>query len=1185
MWFGGVDIPPELVAAARSGRLVVFVGAGASIDPPSSLMNFIDLIEDVGRRAGRPPRKHDRRQPDMFLGELDDAGIDVHGLVAKAIDVEGSAPNVLHRAVIAVAQAHPPIRIVTTNYDRHLTTAAHEAGLQPEIFRAPALPVGDDFEGLVHLHGALGQAHRHLIVTDKDFGHAYLREAWAARFLERMYSKYAVLFTGYSHSDVVLRYLARSLGREHARYVLIENKELSQWRRQGIEPIPYDVIDGSHATVTDTLQRWAELASLGSIRHRSRISEIAAAGTPTVPEDISYIEDSLADPQRVQYIVDSARGTEWLTWIADRPEFATLFVGQRAGKGATAPVAAEVTDALARWVADQYVAVEAASPAALRTMGEKLWTPWTWSTITHRLFARGEHDARVPDWQIPWLVLALAQTPPGRTDVLDMLLAKKSWRERVDVALLLLEHRTRPVASSGLDFGEVDTTPHFEVGLVGDEYWLTDAWESVFKPSLDEHVTAILHLVEAQIRAVYRLLWSLNPTSESISFGRSAIEAHPQDDLRDPIDMLIDAVRDCLEHLLASDPGAGAAKIDEWGKADVALLRRTAVHGWRVRADKQPDEKVAWVCDNGLLYDLDAQHEIFTLLKDVVPAASEDQVQALLDQVDAGPPPADGETESPYRRYNLLVWLAGVAPDSELIADAYAAAQAEHPDYGPREYPDLNMYMVTSGPEDDLEPFSPDQLHAMVQDDPPDALAKLRSHNREVDLFGDRGPTWTGTRKVVRACVTRHPGDGLALATAIAHTPDAESDADLYVTLINAWGDAELADDDVSSIVDVIGSWPVEAVIRPAAQMLAFGGGGGHPTAWHQYDKARELAATLWPDQEVPGSYFSNDNLPMSALNDPGGNLIEFWTKVVRHEWANDRDSWQGIPPGLVAHLDKALGAEGQNGLLARATLGGYLPFYFSADPDWTRTHVLPMFDWASGTADARAVWQTFLTRGRPNDGLLEAGLVPYYLQTCRRFDELGGDRSDFRLAAHLSTIALFTSASPDTWLPEFIREALEPVRVAWAHLVGARLRDLSPDESEHQWTRWLHAYWSTRTESLPVPFTDEEATATAEWVLGLPSRRAEAVSLVKQTQARLGGHGRLLHSIEEADLTADPACWARFLTHLLRQSSTTNTPRWAIDLHLPGIVRALRAADPDLDLGDLISQAMRLGCADAPAW
>ena len=53
---------------------------------------------------------------------------------------------------------------------------------------------------------------RHLIVTDKDFGRAYLRDAWAARFLERMFASFTVLFIGYSHDDVVMRYLARASG-------------------------------------------------------------------------------------------------------------------------------------------------------------------------------------------------------------------------------------------------------------------------------------------------------------------------------------------------------------------------------------------------------------------------------------------------------------------------------------------------------------------------------------------------------------------------------------------------------------------------------------------------------------------------------------------------------------------------------------------------------------------------------------------------------------------------------------------------------------------------------------------------------------------------------------------------------------------------------------------------------------
>jgi Fe(3+) dicitrate transport protein len=65
------------------------------------------------------------------------------------------------------------------------------------------------------------------------------------------------------------------------------------------------------------------------------------------------------------------------------------------------------------------------------------------------------------------------------------------------------------------------------------------------------------------------------------------------------------------------------------------------------------------------------------------------------------------------------------------------------------------------------------------------------------------------------------------------------------------------------------------------------------------------------------------------------------------------------------------------------------------------------MFDWDSRADDAGAVWQAFLARGRPNDGLLEAGLLPYYLQTCRRFDDLGGTG----ISAPVSLVYTYTDA------------------------------------------------------------------------------------------------------------------------------------------------------------------------------
>jgi hypothetical protein len=63
----------------------------------------------------------------------------------------------------------------------------------------------------------MNQEPRRLVVTDKDFGRAYLREAWAARFLERIFSAVTVLFIRYSHGDVVMHYLTRLPGESRVR--------------------------------------------------------------------------------------------------------------------------------------------------------------------------------------------------------------------------------------------------------------------------------------------------------------------------------------------------------------------------------------------------------------------------------------------------------------------------------------------------------------------------------------------------------------------------------------------------------------------------------------------------------------------------------------------------------------------------------------------------------------------------------------------------------------------------------------------------------------------------------------------------------------------------------------------------------------------------------------------------------
>jgi len=117
MWITSeVDLPEEVVEAHVKGDLVFFVGAGASVAKPSSLPLFEGLAKQLARRASHPFSK--RGGLDFLIGCF--------------------------------------FRVVTTNYDDHIASAASDARIPiADTWYGPALPIGRDFVGLVHLRGSM----------------------------------------------------------------------------------------------------------------------------------------------------------------------------------------------------------------------------------------------------------------------------------------------------------------------------------------------------------------------------------------------------------------------------------------------------------------------------------------------------------------------------------------------------------------------------------------------------------------------------------------------------------------------------------------------------------------------------------------------------------------------------------------------------------------------------------------------------------------------------------------------------------------------------------------------------------------------------------------------------------------------------------------------------------------------
>jgi hypothetical protein len=313
-----VDFPEILLTAQKNGHLVIFAGAGVSISPPSNFPNFNGLVERVA--AGTLERL-EAEPPDHFLGRLHKQGVNVHKRTVELLTDPLSKPNSLHYDLLKLFPFGSRVRLVTTNFDAHFTTGASELfpGVTVESFHAPALPLGHSFSGIVYLHGFVKRPPESLVLTDSDFGRAYLTEGWARRFLQTMFAEYTVLFVGYSHDDVVLQYLARGLPPKSSmsRFALAEEAKQEHWRFLDVTPLPYPTED-NHRVLSEALAAWAEHCQKGALDHEYRIRGIVAVPPSLEPEENDYVENSLRDPTSARFFTRYANTVDWLRWVEER---------------------------------------------------------------------------------------------------------------------------------------------------------------------------------------------------------------------------------------------------------------------------------------------------------------------------------------------------------------------------------------------------------------------------------------------------------------------------------------------------------------------------------------------------------------------------------------------------------------------------------------------------------------------------------------------------------------------------------------------------------------------------------------------------------------------------------------------------------------------------------------------------
>lgn len=721
---------------------------------------------------------------------------------------------------------------------------------------------------------------------------------------------------------------------------------------------------------------------------------------------------------------------------------------------------------------------------------------------------------------------------------------------------MLFDHLTDPLLTTRPTFGMAGAS-RFGVRLRRADTYLRQTWNSVFQPLAADIARDVLPIVEGKFQRLYRLLASTGQVSgfwDPMTRGRSAIEPHTQDRHDDQLDVLIDAARDCVETLLAAGDSSVLARLGSWIAGDVMILRRLAVHGWAARTDVGAAAKLTWLCDQNLLFDHLARHEVFRLLQLALPEAGDEAVAAVVTQVLAEP--LDGE-EGEYTRFNILAWIAKHAPESQGAQEALRAQRQAHPDFAEREHPDLLSWWSV-GVSNEL-PFTAAQLHEKINTDVAAVVVELAAMEDAQKSFA--GAEVYEVFRLVASVVREHPNDGDALLSAGGSRPAVVN------AVVEGW--ASTVDGPDAAELFLTQVQKVDLALAASLLVRVLGGALGftaEPVEWAELPAAQQLADELWPLVE-------QDPLAKDAAK----TLTEFWTQVVYQRWQVAGDAWSGLTPDLQDRFELMIGGTAAesvaNALIAELT------FFHAADPAWAIARLLPLFDWADPTSAVRS-WESFLEAGRPSEKLLQDGMLDRYKETV---DHLRNFQPQFRsyYLTHVLYALLDPGFAPLSWVRQVIAEVHPDERTAWATEVGRMMRQLDAAAVEEHWSRWVRDYWQDRLASIPNVLTTKEASVMSGWVLHLTTSFDEGVELTVRHQAGLGPIVGGLAKLTENHVHSKARGFGLWLAHLLEG---TEAPFYGLT-YIQRIFGWIKDdADPTV-LKRIQNEAMRLGATSAASW
>lgn len=1153
--FGSVDFDERILNAIRDDKLVIFAGAGVSMGSPSNLPGFWKLAENIASGTGLEPTE----PLDRFLGSLNKNGIDVHQRAIKLLSPEGSKPNDLHRNIIRLFRDSKRIRLITTNFDLLFEEACKELqnddnfSEAPNIYRAPALPQGYDFNGIVYVHGALPQLSYHrakdMVLTDADFGRAYLTEGWARRFLADVFREFTVLFIGYSHEDMIMNYLARALPADRlaGRFALTD--KTGNWELLGIKPIIFETKEtiNEYIELYDSINQLADMASRGVLEWEHRMIELSK--TPPTDNDAlkGEIRHILERDDTTKLFTKHVRGEEWPAWLEEQGHLNALFDNKTLN---------DREEMIAKWLAKHY---SNAHPYNLfkilfkhnLELNPKLWEELgryignnqtlqksafeQWADILIIAKPAITHH-KIPSYEsLFWWIAQQSQKYGSSLVALKMFMALNDYDITTEI------YKT--------DDNENENEKFFtEYRIHSDNTYVV--WKEYVQPELEritipllEYATSYLTDLSNRLK-LWGYVWELGEHMPAIEITEDRQEEEEKrDNEQKAISTLISAAREAMELLANNNTESLEFWISRLIRSEVPILRRLAIHASTTSKNRTADTQLKWITDNNLLgggvehQDYHEHHEAYRAAaisyKHSKDAARREFVQHILSiniQSDINDE-SESKRLSKKAAFDWLNWLLKNKPDCHIAKFEINNIKKTYPDFEPSKNPEFPPKHRDMNFSSFISAYGKPETKEKLLSKPPSE--QLRYLNQ----YGGSGKNRDFNRQFLLTHVTdacKEKSDwGVDLATELTKSELWSSDlwkcifTGLCRTAINQ-GQCEIIlricnnkrlmenhHQSISLFLERQSEINNEHIFQPGLDSLA-----------------HSIAYALWCLIRPGTVYKASGSLLETAEASTPGLLASFFINEATIKTKQTDPERTSLSPDHRNIFKTMITDTSKSGELCKPIILKNISRLYFFDRDWTRINIFPLLKMGNNGALDEFAWSgllkhIYLTHSLGNELkdtlLLGLGHIHEHKQ-----------RKDI-LRIFAGVVATSEPNPNNDIIPKLFSKINEEEILDFSWELKCAILKLAQQDRDKTWKNWLFQYIDNRSQNIPKTISKKESRVLIDIILSNFCNNPDAAILItKLPEAYLLNYAELYRKVRNSTILEEhPNEAAQLLIHL----------------------------------------------------